>query len=169
MEDKSKSRLALSKKTKVKHNSERFRAVNQNKIAEIIGDNENKNTVRSEQKVNRILNNYLQQINKEPNYWNYEVDELDKMLASFWFAVSPQNEGSDHYTVSSLRHIRYAIKIIIQSKDRQFDITTDSRFAHSQHMFKEACKQLKRKGFGHVRRTDNILPSGRSTHFCRTK
>ena len=77
MEEKSKSRLALPKKTKVKHNSERFRAVNQNKIAEIIGDNENKNTVRSEQKVNRILNNYLQQINKEPNYWDYRVDELD--------------------------------------------------------------------------------------------
>ena len=163
--EKPKNRLTLPKKNKVKHQSERFRPVDQQKTSEILGDNENKNTVRSEQKVNRILSNYLQEIKKEGNYWEFEIEDLDKVLGTFLFVVSPQKEGSDHYTVSSLHHIRYAIKRILQNKGRVFDITTDPKFAHRQHMFKETCKELKRKGFGHVKRTDDILPTGRSTHF----
>ena len=160
MDVKPTNRLSLPKTNRVKTKEERFRPVNEETIAGILGDNENKNTVRSEKKVDKILNNYMQQINKEGNYWEYSVEDLDKLLGTFWFAVSPQKEGSDHYTVSTMHHIRYAIKRILQNKGRQFDITTDPKFAHSQHMFKESCKELKRKGFGHVRRTDDILPSG---------
>ena len=110
--------------------------------------------------MDKTFKTYLQQINKEGEYYDYPIEELDKTLATFWFAVSPQKEGSDHYTVSSMHHIRYGIKRILQSKGHEFDITTDPRFTHSQHMFKEACKELKRKGFRHVKCTDDLTPSG---------
>ena len=58
----------------------------------------------------------MKQINKPENYWEYSTDELDKVLGTFWFAVTPQKEGSDHYTVSSLHHIRYGIKRLLQIK-----------------------------------------------------
>ena len=85
------------------------------------------------------------------------------MLSVFWFAVSPEKEGATHYSVSSLHHIRYAIKRILQANGRDFDYTVDPKFSKSQRMFKEACKELKRKGFGHVKHTDEIKPKGRSS------
>ena len=87
------------------------------------------------------------------------------MLASFWFAVAPEKEGLQHYTVSSLHHICYAIKRLLQNSAREFDITTDPKFANSQRYFKEACKELKRKGFGHVKHTDAIKLPGKNLHF----
>ena len=155
-----KSRLSLSKNKKKKPEEDRFRVVNDETIAGIFSENENPNTAKSYKKVDKIFTNYLQQINRQGDYWQYSIEDLDKIFGSFWFAVSPQKEGSDHYTVSSFHHIRYGLKRILQTKGREFDITTDPRFAHSQHMFKESCKELKRKGFGHVKRTDEIIPTG---------
>ena len=166
---KPKNRLSLSKGKATKSDESRFRPVNEHMIAGILGDNENKNTVKSEKKVDRIFIKYLNQINKPENYWNFTIKELDKTLATFCFAGAPQKEGSDHYTMSSLHHIRYALKRILQGKGCEFDITTDPRFTHSQHMFKEACKELKRKGFGHIKRTEDINPSGRSSSLRRNK
>ena len=161
IDTKDKNRLSLTSRRKMKSESERFREVNSDLVCDIIGDNVNKNTDKSEKKVNKILVSYLKQIKKNENYAEYSVEELDDMLAIFWFAVSPQKEGSDHYSVSSLHHIRYAIKRLLQNKGKTYDITTDPRFAHSQKMFKEACKELKRKGYGHVKHTDDILPTGK--------
>ena len=150
----------LSRKKGTKSDSERFRQVNNTLLQGIMNDNENKNTAKSERKVDKILVKYLQQNGKSEEYTKYSVENLDRMLGEFWFAASPEKEGCDHYTVSSLHHIRYAIKRILQNAGREFDITTDPKFANSQRLFKEACKELKRKGFGHVKHTDAIKPSG---------
>ena len=108
---------------------------------------------------------YLKQTNQNEDFTNYDIDHLDKMLGSFWFAMSPEKQGSEHYTVSSLHHIRYAIKRILQNSGKEYDITTDPRFSNSQRLFKEACKELKRKGFGHVKHTDAIKASGKFLHW----
>ena len=160
-----KSRLTRRKK---KDESERFRQVNIQLLEGILMDNKNKNTAKSEKKVHKILVKYLEQTQQDIDYCKYTVEELDKMLASFWFTVSPEKEGTDHYTVSSLHHIRYAIKRLLQNSGKEFDITTDSKFSHSQCLFKEACKELKRKGYGHVRYTDAIKLFSKNLHLCLT-
>ena len=71
-------------------------------------------------------------------YEDFTVGELEDMLSIFWFAVLPQKEGAEHYSVSSLHHIWYAIKRLLQNKGKTFDITTDPCFAKSQKMFQEA-------------------------------
>ena len=150
-------------KRKNKEEAERFRPVGDDDIDEILELNCNKNTARSEKKVDKILISYLKQKKKDINYIDYSTEELDEMLSVFWFAASPKKEGSDHYSVSSLHHIRYALKRILMNHGREFDITVDPRFSKSQRLFKEACKELKRKGYGHVKHIDAIIPSGRST------
>ena len=155
-----KSRLSISKGKKNRMKEERFRQVDKQKISDILGDNTNQNTEKSERKDNKILVSYLKQVKKNENYAEYSVEEMDDMLSVFWFAVAPQKEGSEHYSVSSLHHIRYGIKRLLQNNGKTYDITVDPHFAKSQKMFKEACKELKRKGFGHVRHTDEVLPTG---------
>ena len=118
---------------------------------------------KSDKKATKIVVKYLEQTNQDIDFAKYPIEKLDEMLSVFWFVVSPEKQGADHYSVSSLHHIRYAIKRILQSNGRDFDITMDPKFAKSQRMFKEACKELKRKGFRHVKHTDVIKPQGRST------
>ena len=52
-------------------------------------------------------------------------------VGPFWFAVSPEKEGSNHYIVSNLHHIRNTIKRILQNLSREFDVTTDQKFSNS--------------------------------------
>ena len=156
------SRLSRSKKA-TKSDNEHFRLVNDDTVKEILSGNENANTAKSEKKVDKILVKYLKETNQDEKFAQYSIEDLDKMLGCFWFATSPEKQGSDHYTVSSLHHIRYAIKRILQNAGHEFDITTDPRFSTSQRLFKEACKELKRKGYGHVKHTNAIKPTGRST------
>ena len=80
------------------------------------------------------------------DYTKYSIQEMDTMLGDFWFAVAPQK--GEHYTVSSMHHIRYGIKRLMQSAGQTYDLTTDPRFSSSQVRFTEACKELKKKGFG---------------------
>ena len=75
--------------------------VNEEAINAILNDNENSNTTKSDKKVNKIFNTYLQQIN-EGEYYDYSTKELDKTLATFWFAISPQKEGSEHNTLLNM-------------------------------------------------------------------
>ena len=158
-----KSRLSRNKK--LKSDNERFCEVNESIVKDILSDNENQNTAKSDKKVHKILTKYLKSTQQNENYEHYSIEQLDKMLGTFWFAASREKEGCDHYTVSSLHHIRYGIKRLLQQSGCEFDITSDPRFSNSQRLFKEACKELKRKGFGHVKHTDAIKPSGKHLHF----
>ena len=160
--DKQMDKSHLSRSKKVKSDCDRFRVLDDSTIKNILSDNENVNTQKSEKKVNKIIVKYLKQTNQDKNYTKYSIEDLDKMLGCFWFAASPEKEGSDHYTILSLHHIYYAIKRLLQNSGREFDITSDPQFANSQKLFKEACKELKRKGYGHVKHTNAIKPSGRS-------
>ena len=155
----------LSRNKKLKSDSERFHDVTDQLVKDILSDNENQNTAKSDKKVNKILTKYLKQTNQNEEYVKYSIEDLDKMLGTFWFAVSPEKEGSQHYSVSTLHHIRYGIKRLLQGSGREFDITTDPQFANSQRLFKEACKELKRKGYGHVKHTEAIKPSGKHLHL----
>ena len=55
-----------------------------------------------------------------------------------------------YYRVQSLHHIRYGINRIFKEKGREFDIISDPRFVKSQDLFEDACRRLKKFGYGHV-------------------
>ena len=44
---------------------------------------------KSDKKVDKIFTNYLKQINREGDYCQYSIEDLDKTLSTFWFTVSP--------------------------------------------------------------------------------
>ena len=91
--------------------SKRFREFSDEQLQDLQEDLDPTNTVKSDAKCERILTAYLTQIGKNINYLNYSHEELNKTLGKFWFAAQPQK--GKHYSVSSLKHIRYALKRII--------------------------------------------------------
>ena len=86
-------------------------------LSDLTEDLDPANTVKSDIKCECILTAYLQQTGKSVNYWEYSLQELDKMLGKFWFAAHPQ-KGGEHYSVSSLKHIRYALKHLLMKKKK---------------------------------------------------
>ena len=131
-------------------------------LSELQDDLDPKNTVKSDAKCERIIIAYLKQIKSTTNYWEYENSELDKILGKFWFAA--RNQKGDYYSVSSLKHIRYAIKRILFKKNK-IDILSHPDFADSRLKFTDACHELKIKGYGSVKHTPEILPHGKHLHF----
>ena len=55
------------------------------------------------------------------DYWNYTNNDLNEVLEKFWFAA--HNQKGDHYKVTSLKHIRYALKRILQRKNKIYILT----------------------------------------------
>lgn len=88
----------------------RFVDYEEEQIDEIQEEQKNNNTMKSDKKCEKIFMDYLQAMwhTKVDNfeYWNYPTELLDKILRKFWFAV--RQKSKDYYTVSSLKHLRYA-------------------------------------------------------------
>ena len=144
--------------------SKRFREFSDQELKELKQDLDPINTVKSDAKCERIFTAYLQQIGKSVTYLKYTNQELNKTLGKFWFAARPKK--AEHYTVSSLKHIRYALKRIIFKK-KKVDIITNPLFTDSEDCFKDACRELKKKGYGSVKHTEEIKPAGThcTSHF----
>ena len=81
------------------------------------------------------------------DYCNYTNKDLNEVLEKFWFAA--HNQKGDHYKVTSLKHIRYALKRILQRKNK----------SESQKLFKDACHELKKKDYGSIEHTEEIKPT----------
>ena len=101
-----------------------------------------KNTVKSDAKCERILVAYLKEMKLNENFWEYNLEDLDKTLGKFWFAA--HSHKGDHYTVSSLKHIRCALKRVLFKRSK-IDILTHPEFADSHLKFNDACRELKQK------------------------
>ena len=116
------------------------------------------NTIKSNNKCEKIFVKYLISKRLGANYADFPNDVLDRILGKFWFEVRQANKK--HYTVQSLHHIRYGINRLLKSKGKEFDITTHPDFTKSQDAFEDACKRLKKLGFGHVKHYKEIIPKG---------
>ena len=138
--------------------NKRFRELSDAQLSDIQDDLDPKNTVKSDAKCERILVAYLKQLEKADSYWEYDNSELDKILGKFWFAA--RNQKGDYYSVSSLKHIRYAIKRILFKK-KKVDILSHPDYADSRLKFNDACRELKIKGYGSVKHTPEIKPHGK--------
>ena len=137
--------------------SKQFREFSDDQICTLQDDLDPANTVKSDAKWERILSAYLEQIGKNVNYLDYSNEELNSMLGKFWFTARPKK--GEHYTVSSLKHIRYALKRIVFKK-KKIGIITNPFFTESELLFKEACRELKKKSFGSIKHMEEIKSSG---------
>ena len=131
-------------------------------MSELQDDLDPANTVKSDAKCERILIAYLKQTHQSEDYISYSEVQLDKILGNFWFAA--RNQKGDYYSVSSLKHIRYALKRILFKK-KKIDILSHPDFADSRLKFSDACRELKIKGFGSVKHTKEIKPHGKCFTF----
>lgn len=139
-----------------------------NEVEETREDLKNKNTMKADKAAHKLLIEYLEEIwaehvNENYNYWLYDQRLLDKILSKLWFEVRQQN--NDRYTVSSLRNLRYAINRNLKKRGAEFDITKSDNFINSQKAFEDACKLLKKLGYGVVKHYDEIIPAGETQNY----
>ena len=102
---------------------------------------QNKNTNKAEKTAQKQFTEYLTEIGCNCNeFWTYDVFDLDRHLAKFWFAARQKKVDKDtgeskKYKVQSLKSLRYALKRFLIEKGKTFDIITDGNFRKSQTAF----------------------------------
>ena len=139
-----------------------FRIMNDAEIKNLQDELDPANTVKSDQKCERIFVSYLQAIEMDEKYWEYSNEQLDNILGNFWFATAPQKkEKGEHYSLATLRHIRYALKRLLYKHGKKVDILTHPDFSESQKLFTDATRELKKKGYGATKHTKEIKASGK--------
>ena len=142
---------------------ERFEDFTDESIEEMRQQLRPKNTVKSNDKCEKIFLSYLKSKKLNTHYADYTVQELDKILGKFWFEVRQTNKK--HYRVQSMHHIRYGINRLLKAKGKEYDITTDPRFIKSQDLFEDSCRRLKKLGYGHVVHYPEITSKGKFTYI----
>lgn len=126
-------------------------------------DVKNKNTKKSNKAAHKLMIEYLQErwaseVENDFDYWNYSPSTLDKIFCKMWFGVRRTNR--DRYTINSLRNLRYGINRNLKKMGAEYDITKSNMFTRSQGAFEDACRLLKKLGYGNVKHYDEITPSG---------
>ena len=97
-------------------------------------------------KAERIFTKYLQAKGLNEQFWLYDEYELDKVLCKFWFEV--HTTDGDYYKIGSLENLQYALSRCLQEHGHEFDLVDSESFRKSQKCFKDACIELKQKGYG---------------------
>ena len=150
-------------KCKLKVNNEdRFEDISDETLQQKQEGVRNKNTIKSDEKCERILVNYIATRHKDLdlNYWDWEPKLINDVLSKFWFAA--RNEEGDRYRVSTLKHIRYGINRMMERKGHELDIITSDAYKPSQKAFMDACSELKKLGYGYVVSHKEITAQGMS-------
>ena len=150
-------------KCKLKVNNEqRFEDISDKTLQEKQQGVRNKNTIKSDEKCEQILVNYIEVKHKDLdlNYWEWDPKVINDVLSKFWFAA--RNEQGDRYRVSTLKHIRYGINHMMDSKGHEFDIINNDVYKPSQKAFQDACAELKKLGYGYIVSHKEIVAKGMS-------
>lgn len=120
----------------------------------------NKNTEKADKKAEKCFLEYLSLSTLDDlDYWDFEEELLDEILCKFWFEV--RTVDNEHYRVSSLRNLCYALNRCIQKREKNFDIIKSPAFAKSQRAFKDAVTELKNIGQGCTVSYKEISPKGK--------
>ena len=163
-----------------KNNNARFVLYSDKEIEDKIQANKNRNTTKSEQCANSAFQKFLSQYGKDNlEYWFYDEEELDSMLAKFWFgsrkdtdldAESNTDDPKKMNLMSSanaMKHFRYALNRILKTKGHLYDIMSKSTlsFRKSQQAFADSQKELKELAKGQIRSVPQITEDGKNVVF----
>lgn len=132
-------------------------------VEEMREDLKNGNTKKSNKKCEKIFREYIQErwpdLVEIAETFQFDNNTLDKILCKMWFEVRQQNQ--DRYTVNSLKNLRYGINRVLKLYGFPHNIVKSEVFAKSQEAFDDACRQLKKLGYGVVKHYDEIKPKGK--------
>ena len=122
-------------------------------------------TLKCDAKWNKVFREYLMEKEvQNTEYWTYPDDELDNVLAKYWFEVCSTNvdENGDSvpYCVTSMRSLQNGLTRELGEHNRNIDLTSDPTFKKSQASFKDTCKELKKIRKGKITRYPEILQAG---------
>ena len=141
-----------------KNNNARFVLYSDKEVEDKIQANKNRNTTKSEECANSAFQKFLSQYGKDNlEYWFYDEEELDSMLAKFWFGSRKDTDldaesNTDNpkkmnlmSSANAMKHFRYALNRILKTKGHLYDIMSNSTlsFRKSQQAFADSQKELK--------------------------
>lgn len=123
---------------------------------------QNKHTIAAESKADRAFREFLSECPDldSTNFYLFDTETLDRYLAKFYFGARQKKDPSKKYTVSSLEQMRNSLARALKRYGHKFDITKSDDFANSIEAYKDACRELKAEGYGHVNSHKPITPEG---------
>ena len=77
--------------------------------------------------------------------------------------IDPGTGELQKYTFQNLRSIHYGINCTLKAQEYPFDIDTSDQFLKSRKAFDDACKELKKERYGHIKHTPEISANGKKT------
>ena len=88
-----------------------------------------------------------------------EEKDLNDILCKFWFEA--RTAEGDYYKATSHGSLHYGINRMLHSRGYEYSIIHDSSFKESTEAYKDALKELKALGYGHIESYKEIKSSGK--------
>lgn len=106
------------------------------------------NTQKANQKVRKILRDYLLEKGQDATFELFSADRLGEVLCHFY--LDARKGDGERYKVSSMESFRHGLNRFLKSPphDKHFDIIKDSAFYEANQCFKTAVAELKSLGLG---------------------
>lgn len=122
-----------------------------------------KSTLKADRKTEKVFIEYLQAnhaetVKNDYEYWKYEPEVLDKILAKYWFEAGTRK--GEHYNINSLKGLMYGLNRNLKRCGVKLDLVKSECFTNSQQSFEDAKRELKQIGKAFVKHYDEIKPKG---------
>lgn len=123
---------------------------------------QNQNSIAAEKKAERAFRDFLAECDEleSTNFYTFETEKLDKYLRKFYFGARQKKDPTKKYSVSSLEQMRNSLNRALKKFGHKFDITKSEEFSCSIEAFKDACKELKAEGYGHINSHKSMTTAG---------
>ena len=131
----------------------RFGELNEEGLDILIDNKDSKNTKSVIRKSVNIFREYLIETGKDPQFEDYESENLAQELSKFWGNARQKN--GERYKTKSMQNIRYGIKRYMLD-NKSIDIVKDVEFKRSNSGYKAVSVDLKKRGLGDTVHKDII-------------
>lgn len=145
-------------KRKVIPEEDRFNFIGDEDLKKKREDLKNDNTIKADKKAEKLFVMWLKLRKAEEEYWTLDNKTLDEYLCKFWFEI--RTVEGERYKTATLANFRYGINRCLKKRGRRIDIVHSPEFIKSQEAFADACRELKKLGFGVRVPYKAITPTG---------
>lgn len=127
----------------------RFASVEGEELTSLFENEDAKNTKRTTMTAVKLFREYLTSKNFPAEFENFDPEELDAKLASFY--VEMRNKDGQLYKKSTMASYRSGLQRYLRNKrDDEIDIKSKTIFNKSSKAYKCMGKELKRQGLAAV-------------------
>ena len=115
-------------------------------VDNFIVENRNKNTTKKTQSDLNVFYKWAKYVNETRSLENIPEQELDKVLAHFFFKVRKQN--GDEYEPDTLTSMLRSFDRVLREQRKQYNLLTARQFTKAREALSSKRKQLRRVGKG---------------------